>query len=186
MSKRISILLYTFACVILLINSGCENDLKDIQALSSSVDSADRYKKIKLSYSDSAQLRVLITAPAMESHFMGKTTQEDRFPQGIKVEFFDDKGQPTSQLTAKSAINYKAKELVVVRDSVTLLSTQGDTFSTEELFWSSRDGSIYTEGYFRYVNGEKVITGRKFKSDQGFKEYSFLNFSGMLEANVPE
>ena len=178
--------IHSITLVIFLgIISSCENDLKDIQAIDKVTDNVDRYKNIKLTYSDSAQMRVIISAPEMESHFIGKSNQEDRFPIGVHVEFYDDAGVPSSWLTAKQATRYPSKKMVVVRDSVTLLSVQGDTFSTEELFWNQKDGSIYTEGYFRYVSADKILTGRKFKSDQNFKEYTFENTSGVIEANLP-
>lgn len=177
----IAFMLLVFASLFI----SCENDLKDIQAINRATDNIDRYKKITLTYSDSAQMRVVISAPTMESHHTGKPDQEDHFPQGVYVKFFDDFGKPSSYLTANNAISFPSKKLVVVRDSVTLLSVQGDTFSTEELFWNSKDGTIYTDGYFRYVSKDKILTGRKFKSDQSFKEYSFENTSGVIEANLP-
>ena len=164
----------------------CENDIKDIEAIDRQVDNVDRYKDIKITYSDSAKIRVAISAALMESHFESGGQQEDYFPQGVYVEFFDENGDPTSWLSAKKAVQYHHKNLIVVRDSVALLSAVGDTLRTEELFWNSKDERIYTPGYFRYMSRDKVITGRKFDSDQNFSKYSYENMSGQIKAKLPE
>lgn len=164
----------------------CENDIKDIEAIDRKVDNVDRYKKIKITYSDSAKIRVAISAPIMESRFEPGRKQEDHYDKGVYVEFFDENGDPTSWLSANKAIQYHDKNLVVVRDSVSLHSVSGDTLRTEELFWNSKDERIYTPGYFRYMSQDKVITGRKFDSDQNFSKYSYENMSGQITAKVPE
>ncbi len=166
--------------------AACENDIKDIEAIDRKVDNVDRYKNIRVTYSDSARIRVVITAPLMESHFETKNQQEDRFPDGVFVEFHDEKGLAASWLSAKEAVSYPNKKLIVVRDSVALVSIEGDTLRTEELFWNSQNEEIYTNGAFRYANKDERIYGYKFKSDQNFNTYSYEKMSGQLNVRVPE
>lgn len=164
----------------------CENDLKDVEAIDRRVDNIDRYQNIRVTYSDSARIRVAISAPTMETHYSPTGPQEDRFPQGVAVEFFDDYGDPNSWLSAKKAISYPRKNLIVVRDSVALVSIAGDTLRTEELFWDSQSNEIYTQGAFRYSKQGERIYGYKFKSDQNFNNYSFEKMSGHLQPQLTE
>jgi LPS export ABC transporter protein LptC len=182
--QKIVTLFFLALCIMGMIS--CENDIRDIEAIDRKVDNVDRYKDIKITYSDSAKIRVAITAALMESHFETGGIQEDHFPKGVYVEFFDERGDPTSWLSAKTAYQYHQKNLIVVRDSVALYSIEGDTLRTEELIWNSKEERIFTPGYFRYMSQDKVITGRKFDSDQNFSQYSYENMSGQIQAKVPE
>lgn len=171
---------------LLFLFASCVNDMKDIEALDRKVESIDEFTNIKMSYSDgdSATIRVLIQAPLMLTLYEKNKLVEDQFPQGVKAEFFDENGAPNSWLSSKKAIRYPKKELVVVRDSVVLYNIEGDTLRTDELYWDSKKGEIYTERAFRYskVNGERIL-GRKFQSDQNFKEYSFEQMSGTIKTD---
>lgn len=160
----------------------CENDMKDIAALDRTMDVADEFTNIKMSYSDSARIRVYIQAPLMLKQYEKNKLKEDQFPKGINAEFFDDQGKPNSWLSSKNAVRYPSKELVVVRDSVVLFNIEGDTLRTDELYWDSKKGEIYTDRAFRYtkINGERIL-GRKFRSDQNFEEYTFEQMSGMIK-----
>ncbi len=184
---NINFSLFTLLFLLTVLSAACVNDLKDIEAIDRPVDNVDRFKNIKLSYSDSARIRVVINAAAMESRYDHNRLQSDNFPEGVQVEFFDDLGRPSSWLSARKANRFPSKNLVVVRDSVVLYNVEGDTLRTDELFWNSKDGNIYTERSFRYSkkNGERIF-GRKFKSDQGFKEYSFEQMSGQIRQVIPQ
>lgn len=166
--------------------ASCVNDLKDIEAIDRKVDNIDRFTEIKMTYSDSANVRVSISGDVMETHYAQNKHAEDYFPNGIFVEFYNDFGKANSWLSAKKARRYPTKNLVVVRDSVVLFNIEGDTLRTDELFWDNKEGQIYTERVFRYSkgNGERIF-GRKFRSDQSFKEYTFEKMTGNIQQNVP-
>jgi len=177
-----------FYIILFLISFGllsCENDIKDIEAIERQVDNTDWFKDIELSYSDSARIRVLISAPIMESKYEHNRISEDNFPEGLEVDFFDEKGVANSWLSAKRAKRFPQKNLIVVRDSVVLYNIEGDTLRTDELFWDNKDGQIYTERVFRYskADGERIF-GRKFRSDQSFTEYSLEKMSGKIKQVV--
>ncbi len=123
----------------------------------------------------------------MESKYDQNRHVEDQFPKGLTVEFYDDFGIPNSWLAAKKANRFPSKNLVVARDSVVLYNVEGDTLRTDELFWNSKEGTIYTEKAFRYsrLNGERIF-GRKFRSDQRFKEYTFEQMSGAIKQKIPK
>lgn len=160
----------------------CENDLKDIQAIDRGTDNVLRYEDIHMTYSDSSKIRVLLEAPIMETHFDEANKSVDRFPQGLFVTFYDEQGIKTSELRAKDAVGHTSKDLVTVRDSVALVSVDGDTMRTEELHWNSKTGEIYTTGAFRYANPTERIFGYKFKSDQNFERFTYDKMSGQLQS----
>jgi len=74
-------------------------------------------RDVEILYSDSAIVRVRVTAPTLHNH----TEREDprqEFPDGIKIEFLTPNLTVRSTLTSKFAARRQDKGLVVGRDSV--------------------------------------------------------------------
>src|SRR5882757_5163155 len=82
---------------------------------------------------------------------IAKTTQEfkngDReFPNGLYLEFYDEKGILSSTLKANNAYYFKEKNLWRGRGNVEVLNIEKkQQLNTEELFWRQDDKKIYTE-----------------------------------------
>ena len=82
----------------------CENDLEEVNALSSNKrEPIRRGKNIELIHSEKAKIKIRVTAPLMEEFDGEKPFTE--MNQGIEVNFYDSLQKVTTKLTAKYAIN---------------------------------------------------------------------------------
>lgn len=163
----------------------CENDIKAVKALGEELAHVDRYEDIHITYSDSARLMVDLYAPLMTTHYEKNQPAEDRFDRGVLVIFYNQVGDTASELRARKATRYIAQDLIAIRDSVALVSTDGDTLRTEELFWDSGAGRLYTTGAFRYANPTERIFGYRFNSDDRFETFSYEKMSGHMQVKLP-
>ena len=104
--------------ILLLIGmASCANDLNDVDALLEESDLLiETSKNIRMIYSDSAQIRVIISGPRMLS-YLDKKSPKQEFPDGVHADFMNDRGQKGSFLEAKYAIS--------IIDSVDLQSRFG-------------------------------------------------------------
>jgi LPS export ABC transporter protein LptC len=172
---NISLLIILFAVV------GCENDPKKIEQIFNPDHLAmDRVENVLITYSDSARKKVTIEAPLLEYYVMKDRSEENHFPEGVLVKFFDDEGVLSSRLYADRAIQYPKRHLIIARDNVKLVSMKKDTFRTEELFWDESSAMVYTNAAFKYSNPDEVVYGYKFKSDQNFNNWEYEKMSGQI------
>ncbi|MEL6987051.1 MAG: hypothetical protein AAGK97_04400, partial [Bacteroidota bacterium] len=85
----------------------CENDMADVnRALNKDQVSVERAENIKLLYSDSARVKVEVSGPVLLRH-ISKQEPREEFPEGIRVEFYNENQIAESWLTAKYAVRYK-------------------------------------------------------------------------------
>ena len=170
-----------FISIILILLSSCENDPKQIEQTFNPENLAvDRVENVLITYSDSARKKVTIEAPALEYLIKKDRTEENHFPKGVLVKFFEDDGTISSRLYADRAVQYPKRKLIIARDNVKLISVKGDTFRTEELFWDEASATVYTNALFKYSNPDEVVYGYKFKSDQNFTNYEYEKMSGKI------
>ncbi|NBC08983.1 MAG: LPS export ABC transporter periplasmic protein LptC [Bacteroidetes bacterium] len=176
---------WTGLLILLLALAACENDLAEIEALAENYSTqVETAKEVEILYSDSAQVRVRVTGPTMLYHLdRGAPYQE--FPDGVVVDFFDDTGAVTSQLTAQYGIRYENKAEVIVRDSVVWQSNEGEKLETEELIWDERRSKIYTKKFVVITRPDEIIYGHGFEADQDFS-YSRINaIEGRIKVEEP-
>lgn len=95
--------------------------------------------------------------------------------QNVRVEFFDEKGEHSSTLTARSGeLNQRTRNMTA-RGNVVLQTTEGTRLSTEELRFLDRENRIVVpvERLVRIERGGDVLTGYGFESDPDLTHYEF-------------
>ena len=173
-------LAFFMLCALFLLSS-CENDPKKIEQTFNPQNLAvDRVENVLITYSDSARKKVTIEAPVLEYLVKKDRSEENHFPEGVLVKFFEDDGSLSSRLYADRAVQYPKRKLIIARENVKLISIKGDTFRTEELFWDEASATVYTNALFKYSNPDEVVYGYKFKSDQNFTNYEYEKMSGKI------
>lgn len=75
------------------------------------------------------------------------------FPEGLQVDFFDDKSQKTV-IMADYAIIYSQTNLMDLQGNVVIESHDGKKLETAQLYWDRKNKWIFTEGEFTYTNPE--------------------------------
>ncbi|CAN5193960.1 hypothetical protein BH09BAC5_BH09BAC5_06440 [soil metagenome] len=131
---------------------------------------------VDLLYSDSARLKVHLTAPVLEE--FGGVSPYEEMPKGVKVEFYNDSQQITSSLTANYAINKKKEQIMEAKNDVVVVNTKGEKLNTEHLIWDGAKRRIRTDAFVKITTKEQVIWGTGLDSDERFEEYEIKNITG--------
>ncbi len=138
-------------------------------------------KEVEILYSDSAVVRVRVTAPLLHS-FVDRTTPRQEFPNGIKVEFLNVTQQVQSTLTAKTAVRDQEKSTVVARDSVVMTTAKQEKLETEELTWDEKSAKIRTEKFVKVSKPGEVIYGYGLEANQDFSYWRILVPKGKIKS----
>lgn len=146
----------------------CENNLEDVAALNEKLDTqVERAEEVEILYSDSAKIKVKIAGPTMLYHLDRKDPKQE-FPDGVKVDFFDQFQNKSSVLTAKYAIRLEQKQQVLVRDSVVWKSVDNEKLETEELIWDEQKEKLLSNKFVVITRPEEIIYGHGFEANQDF------------------
>ena len=97
---------------------------------------------------------------------------------GIKVDFFNESGQTTSTLTAKSAIQNERDDKIFIREDVVVKSKSNETLETDELIWDERAKKLYTDKWVKVSTPDEVIYGYGFTSNQEFSYWEIRKVRG--------
>ena len=169
-----------FSSFILLCLS-CENDLDTIKKITFDAKSPDETtKNLKMIYSDSGYAKVEIYAALAETY----RTKESltKIKDSLRVNFFSDRGEVVSTLSARyGEINF-SRGTILVRDSVRLYNyAKKQTLETEALFWNQKDSSIYSLSQVIIKSPKGIVLGDGIRTNQSFSKYVLLKPSGRME-----
>jgi len=152
---------------------GCSNDINEVNAITDS----EYLKKeeaidVVILYSDSAQVKVRITADKM-IRYLDKTDPRDEFPEGIFVEFLSESGRPTSWLEADRATRYEKKGEVVAQGNAKFYNQKEEMLTSTELIWKEGDGKLTTNKFVRITQPMKRDTsyGYGFEANEEFTQF---------------
>ena len=165
--------------------SGCENDLKDIQKISSREVNrpGERYTTVDVIYSDSARVKAHMTAPLMVRY---AETAKPYFemPKGVKVIFYDNNLVVTSTITSDYAIDHEAEKTIELRKNVVATNANGDVFTSEELVWEEDTKMIHSSKlvHIKFANGN-ISDGTSFTSDESFNHYTMTQGTAQIHVN---
>ena len=166
-------LFYIFSSIILLSTISCSNSIEEVDALFTDKDlKIEQAKDVEILYSDSAQIKLKITAPTLK-RYVEKKNSIDEFPDGVLVEFYDNKGQIISWLKSDYAIRKDEDKRIYVKQNVKLFNTNDDELSTDELIWNEETGEIYTNKYVRIAQPQRgdTLFGYGFIAKQEFQRF---------------
>ena len=136
---------------------------------------------VEILYSDSALVRVRITAPTL-LYFVDRDNPRQEFPDGIKVEFLTPTLEVRSVLTAKTAVRYDNTSLVTARDSVVLYTVEQEKLETEELIWNEKTEKVYTEKFVKVTKPGELIYGFGLEANQDFSFWKITVPKGNIKS----
>jgi LPS export ABC transporter protein LptC len=93
----------------------------------------------------------------------------------VRVDFFDEQGAETSELTAREGeIQLQTRDMTA-RGDVVLQTREGTRMSTQEIRFLNREQTIVSpvEQMVRVERAGDVLTGYGFQSDPGLKRFEF-------------
>ena len=160
----------------------CNNDKFDIKKYRTKDSlSVEIARDVEMLYSDSAEVRVIIKSPTLKRYTdQGETY--DEFPDGLLVEFLDDKYNVSSWMKANYAVRKQTEEKIFIQQDVELYNNNNDQLFTEELIWDEDAEEIYTSKLVKIVQPSVGDTsmGKGFKADQEFTRFEILdNYSAI-------
>ncbi len=137
---------------------------------------------VEILYSDSAIVRVRITAPILYNYSNDKNPRRE-FPKGILVEFFDENKRIQSRLTANTAVQYDKTNKFVVENNVVVKSIKNETMETEGLTWDESTQRIFTNRFITITTETEKIQGYGFESDYDFQNWELKKVTGRLQSD---
>jgi LPS export ABC transporter protein LptC len=174
---------------IVIVLAACTNNMQSVNAIvdkqSLDTESAD---SVTLYFSTNGFTKAVLRSKTFK-HVLNAQPPYVDMSNGLRVEFYNEAGQPTSVLTAKRGRYFEADNNVLVRDSVTITNKEkGETLTTEELIWNDKKQLFFTEKYVTITTPTQIIHGDGMEANQDFTYYKIINPNGVIaveKANLP-
>jgi LPS export ABC transporter protein LptC len=91
----------------------------------------------------------------------------------LRIDFFDEKGQKSSELVAREGELYQRTRDMIARGNVVLLTTEGWRMSTEEMHFLNSRRKITSDKLVRVEKQGTVLEGVGFESDPNLEHFEF-------------
>ncbi|MEW6468519.1 MAG: LPS export ABC transporter periplasmic protein LptC [Bacteroidota bacterium] len=170
---------YSLVSLFLIALLSCENDIEKVRLfISPEKTPVETAKDVELVYSDSARLKMKMTAPEMNRYESPKEYIE--MPRGVVLLFYDDSGQVNSQLTANYAIRHQDNGKMEAKNNVIVVNNKGERLDTEHLIWDEEKQKLYTKSKVTITTADEVLKGDGLESNRDFTEYRILKPSGSM------
>lgn len=174
------VLIFVMAFVMLAVVS-CENDLETVKKITNKKDaSIENGKDVTAYYSDQGLVKAQLKAPVMK-HVEDSKNSYTEMPDGLVLYFYNEQMQIQSTLTAKYGISYDKADEMIARDSVVIISENGDRLESEELIWNKKTEKIQSEKFVKIITADEVIFGDGFESNQDISNYKIKKIRGSFK-----
>ena len=160
----------------------CSSDIPKINRITSKEDlptaAVDRFVS---TFTENGLIKGKLKAKKLEQ-YEDVIEPYTKFPNGISIVFFDEKGNIESSMTANMAVYYIKKQTWEAIGNVVFSNIQGNILRTEHLYGDEKAHKIYTDQYVRITrtNGTVVEGKSGFESNSDFTIYKFIDVSGII------
>jgi LPS export ABC transporter protein LptC len=172
-----------FTCLVLAMAflQGCENDLSEVEKISSKSMSVptDRSTGVEVTYSDSAQVKARLLTPEL-IHFKTEKPYYE-MKKGVTILFYDQFQKQSSKVTADYALRRETEKIVELRKNVVATSQDGKVFKSEELIWDENTRRFYSNQTVSIVSPTQTIYGTGFWANESFTYYEINQGTGNVE-----
>lgn len=184
-NKILKNIAYLFSCAIFFIFTSCEEDLTKLNGDNDKNFPSQIIHNANIIQRDSGMITLKATAPIIEKYELIDSPYTVA-KKGMKIEFFDKKN-PTKpgNITAKYAKMYDYKKFYEARGDVKILTSDGQRFATQSVFWDQKKNRIYTRDtvYATMEDGSTLVHANGMTAKDDFSEYKFFNNSGDLDVS---
>lgn len=171
---------YLISGLLLFLFSACENDLAEVNRMvDRELVNTEVAYEVELLYSDSAILRVRIRGDRMIRH-LEKGDPWEEFPDGVRVDIFNDSGRTQGTLTADHAVRFQNKREVILTQNVVWKSKGSERMDTEKLIWDERNQKMFTKSFVRITKPDEVIYSHGFEANEDFTHWKLNAIEGEL------
>lgn len=156
--------------VILVLTFACVKD-EDLAAIGLSEDSPiTTYLDVSTLFSQNSTVRLKIEAPLQYRY----KNNDEAYPEGVYVEFFDSLGMKTTTLKADSGYRKAVNDSYSVHGNVLVVNLEeNQKLETEVLYWDQVSKEIFTDSVtpVRITTQAEVINGNGLRAQQDFSEF---------------
>ena len=160
----------------------CKEEETEISTINRDQLSLEKGKEVEIIYSDSAQVKVKVTAPTM-FYYTEVGNPRQVFPEGVKTFFYDDLQNQQSVLVGKYAIRDERNRRIIVRDSVVWESVTDGKLETSELIWDEGTNIIRSSKLTKITRQNEVIYGYNFETNDKLTQWRILSPKGTLKVD---
>lgn len=149
----------------------CEGNLNRVRALGKQGDNPQAIGQgMNLKYTDSGRVIATLKSAKMLD-FTNMEFPYRVFPDGVKVEFYNDQ-QQKSTITANYAIIYDETGLIDMQGNVVLITSDSTKLEANQLFWQQKIGWVFTDkpNKIKFPSGA-LNEGQGFDSDLNFTNF---------------
>lgn len=164
----------------------CENQMETIRDLTTTdTIPAEVAKDVRIIFSDSARIQMVLTAPII--YKIGGDKPYIEFPEGLHIKTYDENNKEISELQAEYGKRFEKTKLMEVEKNVIVINhNSGKKLLTEHLFWNERTRKIYNSVFVTILEEDKTIHGDSLRADQSFEYYEIFNVRGTINVKDEE
>lgn len=121
---------------------------------------------VAITYSEQGEIKAKLNAPKLVMK-EGRTESFNEFPEGLHMIFFNKEGEKNADLYANYGYDDQQKRERYVRDSVKIITKDGEVFTTDELYIDEAKDSVHNNNQYVKItrpNGT-IIQGEGFVSN---------------------
>lgn len=158
----------------------CDDKIKNIQQKKYQKAPLGEAKNFELVYTDSTRVKAILTSEK-NLDFTNQKFPYMEFPNGLKVEFFNEKKEKNI-IEANYGIIYMKTNIVELRDSVRLTTHGGKKLNTNQLFWYETVDWVFTERPFTYTDSVQgsITKGVGMDFDKAFTQLKAHKITGIV------
>lgn len=155
----------------------CENDMKKVREVTLNESPSDKsFKEVNLIYTDSGNAKAVMIAPLLEV-FTKNDKEKWVFPNGLRVEFYDEKESKESEMTANYGVFDQQLRKLTVQNNVILINfKKQDTLNTELLNWSQDSAKLYTDKMVLVKGKDGIYQAQGITANETFSRYDLWKF----------
>jgi len=122
----------------------------------------------------------------LEAGYIAKFTdkQYTLIREGLRLEFYDDDGNPKSVLTSNEGKVFDATQDMLAIGDVVVVSKNGSTLYSAELNWKNKEERIISNVPVKITTETDTIYGDTFISDPDLVNYEITNTRGSSQKKI--
>ena len=168
---------------ILLFSCGAADSEKS--AVNNEALMTERSEDLTILMSENGRRSYHFKTPLLEGYTLASDHYRE-FRKGIHITTYQNDSLTTvnATLVANYAIYYEKRELWEAKGDVVVEKADGTKLYTQQLFWNSKTGRIYSNVDSKIVKGSDTFMGEGFESNEELKEWRFRRMSGKMLVNM--
>ncbi|MFH1001279.1 MAG: LPS export ABC transporter periplasmic protein LptC [Bacteroidota bacterium] len=158
----------------------CENRMETIRDLTT-LDTvpAEIAKDVRIIFSDSAQIQMVLTSPLL--YQIGGDKPYVEFPEGLSIKTYDQYDNLVTELTAEYGKRFELEKRMIAEKNVVVINhSSNKKLLTERLIWDEITKKIYNNVFVTIIESDKTFHGDSIRADQNFNVVELFNFRGTI------